>query len=87
MMTLKEIAKAFDMSVDNFAKSIGYTRQSLYDNTPVRNTGRAKAAISLLRFLNYSMLQAETELAHKRFETRKKAIEEFKQLILKDGES
>lgn len=85
-MTLKEIAKAFDMSVDDFAKCIGYTRQSLYDKTSVRKTARAKAAISFLRFLNSSMLQQEMETANKRYSDRFKAVEEFRRLLLKDGE-
>lgn len=85
-MTLKEIAKAFDMTVDNFAKCIGYTRQSLYDKTSVRKTARAKAAISFLRFLNTSMFQQETETANQRFVLRKKAVEEFGRLMLMDGD-
>ena len=85
-MTLKEIAHAFNMSVDDFAKCIGYTRQSLYDKTSVKKTFRAKAAISLLRFLNDSMLQQEMEQLNKRLYCRKQAIEELKRLLL-DGET
>lgn len=86
-MELKEIATAFDMSVDDFAKCIGYTRQSLYDKTSVKKTARTKAAISILRFLNTSMLQQEMEQANQRFSVRRRAIEEFRRLFLKDGEA
>ena len=85
-MGLKEIANAFEMSVDDFAKCIGYTRQSLYDKTSVRNTARAKAAISLLRFFNDSMRQQEIEQMNQRFSCRKQAIEAFRQLLLGDGD-
>ena len=85
-MNLKEIANAFEMSVDDFAKCIGYTRQSLYDKTSVKKTARAKAAISLLRFLNDSMLQQEMEQLNKRVHCRKQAIEAFRRLILGDGD-
>lgn len=85
-MNLKEIANAFEMSVDDFAKCIGYARQSLYDKTSVRKTARAKSAISLLRFLNDSMLQQEMEQLNKRVSYRKQAIEEFERLLLGDGD-
>ena len=86
MMTLKEIANAFDMSVEDFAKCVGYTRQSLYDKTSVRKTARAKAAISLLRFLNDSMLHEEMEKVKQRHAARLMAIEAFGRLLLEDGD-
>lgn len=85
-MELREIAKAFGMTVDEFAKCVGYTRQALYCKTPFRNTARAKAAISFLRFLNTSMLQEEMGKANQRFATRRNAIEQFGLLLLKDGD-
>ena len=85
-MTLKEIATAFDMSVEDFAKCVGYTRQSLYDKTGVKKTARAKVAISLLRFINDSMLQEEMEKVKQRYATRKTAIGEFGRLLLGDGD-
>ena len=85
-MTLKEIAKAFEVSVDDFAKCIGYTRQALYSNTQIRNTARAKAAISFLRFLNDSMFREETEKVNQRFFARKRAIEAFRIKMLGDGD-
>ena len=81
-MNLKEIANAFEMSVDDFAKCIGYTRQALYDKTSARKTTRAKAAISLLRFLNDSMTQQEFEQLNKKTACRRQAIEEFRRLLL-----
>ena len=86
MMTLKEIANAFDMTVDDFAKCVGYTRQSLYDKTSVRKQARAKAAISLLRFLNSSMLQEDMAKASQRCATRRRAIEAFGRLFLESGD-
>ena len=85
-MTLKEIAKTFDMSVDDFAKCTGYSRQALYLKPSVRNTARAKAAISLLRFLNDSMMQQEMEKVKQRASERRKSIEEFKMWICGDGD-
>ena len=85
-MTLKEIAKAFDMSVDDFAKCTGYSRQALYCKPSVRNTARVKATISLLRFLNDSMMQQEMGKVQQRASERRKAIEEFKMWLLGDGD-
>ena len=85
-MTLKEIATAFDMSVEDFAKCVGYTRQSLYDKTSVKKTARAKAAISLLRFLNDSMLQEEMEKVRQRYTHRRIAIVELGRLLMENGD-
>ena len=85
-MTLKEIAKAFEMSVDDFAKCIGYTRQALYDKTSVKKTIRAKAAVSFLRFLNDSMFRDETEKVNQRFFARSRAIDAFRRMMIEDGD-
>jgi hypothetical protein len=85
-MTLKEMAKAFEMSVDDFAKCIGYTKQALYNKTSVRKTNRAKAAVSFLRFLNDSMFRDETEKVNQRFFARQRAVEAFRKMMLGDGD-
>ena len=85
-MNLKEIANAFDMSVYDFAKCTGYTMQSLYCKPSVRKTARAKATISLLKFLNDSMTQQEMENVRQRALERRKAIEEFRMWLLGDGD-
>lgn len=84
-MVLKEITMAFGMTVEQFAKRTGYTRQHLYQST-LKPTTRAKAAIASLRDLNDLMFKMEQEEAQRRFEARSKAVKEFEQLILKAGE-
>lgn len=84
-MVVNEIARAFGMTVDQFAKRIGYTRQALYDG--IRMTTRAKAAITNLRDLNALMYKMEQEEAQRRFDARENAVKEFEQKIMKGGEA
>ena len=83
-MKLNDIARAFGMTIDQFAKCIGYSRQNLYSG--IRMTTRAKAAISNLHNLNGIMFRIEQEEAQRRYEARENAVKEFEQLILKGGE-
>ncbi len=85
-MTTREIAVAFGMSVDQFARTIGYSRQALYQNE-IRMTPRAENAIADLSELNHAMFKMETEEARRKFEAREKAVKEFEQRILCRGGS
>ena len=86
-MTIKQIANAFDMTVKEFCKYIGYSRQALYQRD--LNQSRAKAIARLLCLRNKEQFEAEIQRAKERFIEREKAAKEFEQIFcgeaLKDG--
>ena len=82
-MTIRQIAKAFGMSVTEFAEYLGYTRQTLYnENKENRNEVRAKAAVRLLCSLNQKQFDEEMQKAGERFNERKEAIAAFEKNFL-----
>ena len=82
-MTIRQIAKAFDMSVAEFAEYLGYTRQTIYSaNVKTRNKMRAKVAIRELCSLNQKQFEAEIKKAQEQFNARKDAIAEFEKMFL-----
>lgn len=62
MTDLKQIAKSFNMSVSQFAKKTGYTRQALYQalENGVCST-RLNATIDMLKMISDTMYNAELE--------------------------
>lgn len=84
-MTLKEIAKLFGMTVEQFATHIGYTRQALYQKT-VNNPVRTQAIVRQLKEQNIRMLLSDLEAANQRADARLDAIEELRKNVLKAGE-
>lgn len=56
-MTVKEVAKAFDMSINQLAMISGYSRQGLYDvieGNGNKNANRFNAFIDHLSFISQS---------------------------------
>lgn len=85
-MDIGEIARAFNMTVAQFAKFVGYSRQALYQND-IRISHRSKAMLHHLKELNARMLQMDQEEAKRRCEERIRAIDEFEKRILKAGDT
>lgn len=87
-MNLKDVAWAFDMTVEKLAKFMGYTRQGLYDavsrNKRLRG-GKYNAAIEKLSLLNEQMTQVEKETALRNYEKRKNAILALSVVVQKEG--
>lgn len=86
MMDIRQIAKAFDMKINEFAEYIGYTRQTLYCIPSRCNKQRARAAIQLLGYRNQQLFEEEIQAAKDRFEKRLEAIEALEKVLVKDGE-
>lgn len=84
-MELKQIARAFNMTIEQLAKIMGYTRQSLYYPNG-KQKHRVEAAICNLHNLAVLMFQHEQEEAKRRFEAREKAVQEL-EWYLKGGSS
>lgn len=74
-MTLREIARAFNMTVAEFSKYIGYTRQALYGNN--LNYMRVKTAIRLLYFLKQKQYEEGLKKSAERADKQEEAIREF----------
>lgn len=83
-MTIKEVAKAFDMSVKEFAEYTGYSRQALYQSTFLKCEARGKATIQLLRLKSLQMLAEEKKTADSRFNDRHQAITALENEILQE---
>ncbi len=75
-MELKQIARAFNMSIEQLAKVLGYTRQSLYYPNG-KQKHRVEAAICNLHNLAILMYNQEQEEAKRNFEAREKAVQEL----------
>ena len=80
-MTLKEIAKAFRLNVDEFAGLLGYTKQALYYITKNKtgiNKGRFNSALDYLEVLSKDMHQLDIDEANLQRLIRQHAIEELR---------
>ena len=86
-MTIKQIAKTFDMSIESLAKCMGYSRQAFYNAGCMKNKTRAQAAIDSLRNLNAVLYQQERETALRRFQARSRAAKALEKILLNGGES
>ena len=80
-MKIKDIAKAFDMSVTQFADSVGCSKTALY--CADLRAKRLGQITSLLHKRNRSMLERERRMAEQRYINRDMAIQGFKQIMLK----
>ena len=83
-MKIIDIARTFDMSVDQFAKYIGYSRQALYQND-IRMTPKARIAIERLEQLHSSKEREEMLAVKTRSLSREKAMDEFMDRLLYGG--
>lgn len=81
-MTVKEVAKAFDMSVNQIAMISGYSRQGLYDvisGRGTKNANRFNAFIDHLSFISQSKYQQDIAEAKIQANTRDKILEILKE--------
>lgn len=77
---LKEIAYAFGMSIDKFAETIGYSRQTLYCasyGSCKLSKERFGLALFKLAVVSKNVLENDIRLAEERYEHRRKMINEF----------
>jgi hypothetical protein len=86
-MTLPKIARKFEMTVDELAKYMGYSRQALYSKGCFKDADRKAAAIAKIRALNAQMYQQERKAAANRFRARARALKELEQNLLHGGDS
>lgn len=78
MVNLKEICGAFELSITDFAKLIGYTRQGLYSAIAGKSShGRMYSAMKKLKRESDLIYQKEIELANQRRKARENAITEM----------
>lgn len=78
MADLKEICRAFDMSITGFAKLIGYTRQGLYNAVNGKSSrDRMYAAMRMLKRESDLIYQKEIEMADQKRKDRENAITEL----------
>lgn len=83
---LSGIAKAFGMSVVEFADFLGYSRPALYDfEVTKRNKRRVEAAKELLKAKSQQMRSVEISAAEIRFLAREEAIRQFEIMMLGGG--
>jgi DNA-binding XRE family transcriptional regulator len=81
-MDLKNISEKFGMNVKEFAQTIGYTRQALYQVATDKNNinrNRLNTAISLLQMINDAEYRKDIEAATKRKVERERAINELRE--------
>jgi len=88
-MTVKELANAFGMNVNEFASISGYSRQGLYDvienNKPV-NMVRFNAFIDHLQLCSDSIHGQDIAQARIEKNVRDKLIEQLRSVNEHDGE-
>lgn len=82
-MKFQEIAKIFGMTIDQFAETIGYRRQSLYCG--IRKTAKSQEAVERLKDMNDQMLAFDIETAYLKAAKRRDAISEFELRIKECG--
>ena len=83
-MTVKEVAKAFDMSVNQLVMISGYTRQGLYDvigRKGGKKVNRFNAFIDHLSIISKSKYQQDIAEAIIQANTRDKILEILKEQI------
>lgn len=86
-MNLPQIASKFEMTVEELAKCMGYSRQALYSKDCFKDADRKAAAIEKIRTLNAKMYQQERAEALRRFNARERAVKELEQKISQGGDS
>lgn len=80
-MKIAEIAGAFDMSIAKFADCIGYSRPALYNSAFGKHETRRRSVIDLLDMRSRQMLEADKELAEKKYRERQNAIQELSKIM------
>lgn len=85
---LRGMARSFGMSVDEFAKCIGYTRQRLYQaekgGSPLR-TGHLLLACHKLVTLNQELRERALQKAEDEYHDRRKMIMELQERLGRKG--
>ena len=75
-MTIKEIAKAFDMNVKQFSEWVGYSRQALYCYISWGgNRRRANAMKEQLALRSQLLYEIDLATAERKLKHREEAIE------------
>ena len=74
-MNITEVCNAFDMSVERFARLIGYRRPTLYNG--IHWTPKARRAIDTLRRVSAEMYERDKAEAKVKYEAREDAINSF----------
>jgi len=78
MVNLKKICRVFDMSITDFAKLIGYTRQGLYNAVNGKSSrDRMHVSMKMLKRESDLIYQKEIEMADQRRKDRENAITEL----------
>lgn len=78
MVKLKEVCAVFEMSITDFAKLIGYTRQGLYNAVNGKSSrNRMHSSMKLLKRESDLIYQKEIEMADQRRKDRENAITEL----------
>ena len=85
-MNIRTIARAFGMTVDQFARQVGYSRSIFYQKR-IGNTAKSQAMIRDLKRLDANMLQMELETAWEKSAARAKAIEALETICSEGGET
>lgn len=81
-MTVKELAKNFEISINQLIMISGYSKQGLYDvlNDKVnRNDRRFNAFLEHLHFISKSMYEQDLAEARIQLNTRNKCLEQLKE--------
>lgn len=86
-MTLPKIARKFEMTVEELAEYIGYSRQALYSKGCFKDADRKAAAIAQIRALNAQMYQQERKTAALRFRSRARAVRELEKTLLRQEDA
>ena len=85
-MNIQTIARTFGMTIDQFAKHTGYSRQAFYQKS-IRNTAKSQQMIRDLKRLERSMFELDIEKAKDRSDARLRAIEELEKMCAGVGET
>ena len=84
-MTLKDIAKTFNMSISQLATVMGYTRQALYKGP--KYSDKSREAIKTLMALNNTMRYESVRAVNMAYDARSSAINALEQLFMDGGVS
>ena len=85
-MNIQTIARTFGMTIDQFARQTGYSRQAFYQKS-IRNTAKSQQMICDLKRLERSMFELDIEKAKDRSDARQRAIEELEKMCAGVGET
>ena len=86
---LKEIAISFGMTIEQFAKTIGYSRQTLYCagcGACKLHKGHIGIAVHKLIMLSEKIVETDIQAAKDRHEFRRKLIDDFAKRLTEGAE-